>query len=240
MSEQIQTNLKFLCVGFMKTGLTSLHDTAESLGLSVRHRRYKIWKAFLRSDYQTVMDFYETADLFVDWPHPYMYRPFLEKYRDRARIILTVREPDSWYASLLRHNAHAHPITHSHKHIFGRFYPHGFKDEHLALYNAHNETVERYFSERGLNDQLLVLKTGDTDNFEKFKAFSGLEITDGGYAHSNISAERKHRDAVDVFRENYNKIVQPLYAKWAPKMLVRPGQYRTAIPASDWQPGSEF
>lgn len=240
MSTQPRTDLKFLCVGFMKTGLTSLHDTAQSLGLEVRHRRFKIWRAFLNGDYQTVMDFYDTADLFVDWPHPYMYRPFLEKYQDRARIILTLRDPDDWYASLLRHNAHAHPITHSHKHIFGRYYPHGFKDEHLAIYNAHNEAVQAYFTERGLTDQLLVLNTGDTDNIEKIKAFTGIPETSASYAHSNISAKRKHRDGVDVFREHYNRIVQPLYARWAPKFLGQPGPYRTAIAGTDWKPGSTY
>ena len=240
MSEPANSDLKFLCVGFMKTGLTSLHDTAETLGLSVRHRRFKIWRAFLRGDYETVMAFYDTADLFVDWPHPYMYRPFLEKYRERARIILTLREPNDWYESLLRHNAHAHPITHSQTHIFGRYYPHGFKDDHIAIYNAHNDAVQSYFQSRGLTDQLLILNMEDSDNLERFEHFTGRTAQAGGYAHSNISAKRTHRDVVDVFREQYNKLVQPAYARWAPRLFGAPGRYRTAISAETWRPGSEF
>ena len=227
------TDLKFLCAGFMKTGLTSLHDTAESFGLRAVHRRRRIWRAFLNGDYETVMAFYETADFFVDWPHPYMYAPFLSRYGERARIILTVRDADSWYASLLRHNQHAHPVRHSQKHIFGRYYPNGFKDEHVAIYQRHNAEVIEYFEREGVRDQLLVLDLKDPDKVPKLKAFCeiGEDAAAPAYKHSNASAARKHRDAFDHFREGYNKLVQPLYARYAPKLKPEPGPYRTALDA---------
>ncbi len=231
--ESALSDLKFLCAGFMKTGLTSLHDTAASLGLRTRHRRRAIWSAFLRGDYETVMAHYETGDFFVDWPHPYMYAPFLKRYGERARIILTLRDSDSWYASLLRHNQHAHPITHSQKFIFGRYYPSGFKDEHIAIYERHNAEVVDYFERVGARDQLLVLNLEDPDKVSKLEAFCGSASRGQTpkYQHSNASAARKHRDFVDVLRKRYNAVIQPLYARWAPRLKPEPGPYRGALDA---------
>ncbi|PWE18743.1 hypothetical protein DDZ18_03885 [Marinicauda salina] len=217
------SDLKFLGLGFMKTGLTSLHDAMAAMGFETRHRRFKIWKAFRTGDLDTVMAHYETADVFVDWPHPYMYKPFLEAYGDRARFVLTVRDSAEWYESLLRHNRHAHPVTHSQRYIFGRYYPHGFREEHIAVYEAHNAEVEAFFEREGRRDQLLVLRTGEPDSLERLKAFAETDSDLADYPRSNRSARRTDRDIADAMRRGYNRIVQPLYARVAPVLRPQPG-----------------
>ena len=215
--------LKYLGVGFMKTGLTSLLYAFQALGYEARGKNFRMFRRFLKGDYQAVMDWYDTADFFVDWPHAFMYRPFLAKYGDKARFILTVRDSEAWWRSLLSHNRYAHPVTHSHGKIFGRFYPHGFKEEHIAFYEAHNAEVRRFFAEQGREDQLLVQRVEDPDKHEKLLAFLGLPEGLEAYPHGNRSEKRVVRDPFDGFRLRYNRVVQPLYASWAPRLRPEPG-----------------
>jgi len=218
------TPLKYLNAGYMKTGLTSLNDAMAALGFDAQQGKSKVWKAFRRGDIDTVLANYETADMFSDWPHPYMYKRFHRVYGSRARVFLTIRESGEWYDSLLRHNAHAHPFTHKHHFIFGRYYPVGFRDEHIARYEAHNAEVVRYFEAAGAREQLLVLRTGDADSLETLKAFVGVFSDMDRYPRSNESAKRRHRDMFDVFRKHYNAAVQPLYGRWAPALKKSPGR----------------
>ena len=226
------TGAKFMCAGFMKTGLTSLHDAMAAFGFTAQHRRFKIWKAFRTGDIATVMANYEVADFFCDWPHPYMYAPFLEAYGERARVILTVREPDEWFESLKRHNIYAHPVTHSQRYIFGRYYPHGFRAEHVDVFKRHNDEVQAFFEREGASDQLLVLRTGEPGSLEALKRFAGVDSDISEYPRSNVSAKRTERDVADTLRKGYNRIVQPLYARMAPKIAPSPGRRLGALPRS--------
>lgn len=225
--------LKYLGVGFMKTGLTSLLYAMQDLGYESRGKSFKLFRRFLAGDYAAVMANYDTADFFVDWPHAFMYEPFLAKYGDKARFILTVRDSEAWWRSLLSHNRYAHPITHSHGRIFGRFYPHGFKDEHIEFYEEHNARVQAFFAERGLSDRLLVQKVEDPDKQEKLIDFLGLPGGLEAYPHGNRSDKRISRDPFDSFRLRYNRVSQPLYERWAPRLRPRPGARLRPVTAQE-------
>ncbi len=223
--------LKVLGLGFMKTGLMSFLVATRRMGLRVQGRRRALFMDFVRGDLDAVMANYDTADCFVDWPHPYMYRPFLKKYGEEARFVLTIRDPDAWYDSLVRHNKYAHPFTHTQKHIFGRYYPHGFPEEHKDIYNRHNDAVLQFFRENRCEDQLLVLETGARDGVRRVAEFVGAAADFDEYPRENVSKARPIRDFMDSFRGGYNRIAQPLYAQWAPRLAPRPGPYFTAVTA---------
>ena len=156
----------------------------------------------------------------------------LEKYGERARFVLTVRDPDEWYDSLVRHNRYAHPVTHGHKFIFGRFYPHGFRTEATDQLKRHNEAVQDYAARLGVENQLLVLETGTADGLEALNRFvnTGVELSE--YPRSNVSAKRKKRDLFDRFRVGYNAVVQPAYGRYAPRLRANPGKRLKPAPAS--------
>lgn len=213
----------------MKTGLSSLKAALRAHGFVVQGRDRRIWNAFVRGDFDTVMAHYDTADAFADWPHPYMYRPFLKKYGEAARFVLTTRAPDDWYASLLRHNAYAHPITHTSRHHFGRFYPHGFPEHHKAVMTRHNEEVVAWFAARGLSDRLLILETKGAAPAERLAAFIGAAKPLAEYPRENRSDRRRNHGLADPMRALYNKGAQPLYAALAPKLLPMPGPYFRAV-----------
>ncbi|MEM9012791.1 MAG: sulfotransferase [Pseudomonadota bacterium] len=215
--------MKILCVGMMKTGLTSLAREMLDQGLRVRTKERALLLAYARGDVGRLMAVYETADAFVDWPHPYMYRPFLRRYGDDARVILSVREEASWYASLLRHNEMAHPITHTHRLMFGRFYPTGFEDEHRAIFRAHNQAVIDHFAAEGRSDQLCNLDVSKPEDYVRFCAFLGLTPRGETFPRENVSAARRPRNAFYRFRKAYNARVQPIYARHMPRLRPTPG-----------------
>lgn len=215
------SDIKVLGVGFMKTGLTSVLREMRAQGFRCQGKSRKLFKAFARGDISRVMEAYETGDFFIDWPQPYMYRPFLRRYGKRARFILTVRDEASWFASLVRHNEMAHPITHSHRLMFGRFYPSGFEEEHCAIYRAHNQAVIDYFEAENAMEQLLVIDVSKPGEYVRFCVFLGLEPRGDSFSRANVSADKKPRNAFYNFRKAYNSVVQPIYARYAPRLFPK-------------------
>jgi hypothetical protein len=95
-------------VGFARTGTTSLRSALGILGLGPCYhmfdvlgepRRIRQWLAVARGaepDWEQVFDGYRSA---VDWPVAAYWRELAAAYPE-AKLILTVRDPDSWYDSV--------------------------------------------------------------------------------------------------------------------------------------------
>jgi hypothetical protein len=225
---------KVFCVGLQKTGLTSLALLMLECGFNARgsdttQRR----NFFRRRDYDAVLRYYDTADFFCDWPTPLMYRIAYEKYGEKALFILTVRkDSQTWFKSLKRHNAYAHLIKNKHRWIFGRYYPHGFDQEHIAYYERHNREVVRFFEERGARNQLLVVRVDEPQAVAKIAEFLGIKIERAEFPHANAS--RAGRTGIsNWFKWHYNNLIQKLYARYAPRILKSAPRQLVAI-----QPGT--
>jgi len=156
-----------------------------------------------------------------------MYKATFAKYGKRARFILTVRkDADTWFESLKRHNRYAHPIMNKHKWIFGRYYPHGFDVEHKAYYEQHIREVVEFFESQGASDQLLIIRVDDPESISKLSKFLGIEIPFDKFPRENVSAGDR-RDIGSIFKWNYNKVVLPLYERYAPRLARKsPRQIR--------------
>ncbi|MEM6944622.1 MAG: sulfotransferase [Pseudomonadota bacterium] len=213
----------YLGVGFMKTGLTSLLRTMESAGYRSQGKSRALYRAFIAGQYETVMDAYRGFDFACDWPQPYMYRRVFREMPD-TRFILTLRPDDAWYESLLRHCRYAHPVMHSLHHIFGRHYPNGFRDEHLAIYRAHNDAVRDFFAAEEREDRLLVIDIREVDALERLKAFVDRPIPLDAFPRENETALRETERADFAFRRRWNDIVQPAYAALWPRLRPEPGR----------------
>ncbi|MCB1514742.1 MAG: hypothetical protein H6876_04720 [Hyphomicrobiaceae bacterium] len=216
-------DIKIFGLGLQKTGLTSLLRLLQKCGLNARGTNLKIRRQFARrGDYQGVLDYYDSAQMFCDWPTPLMYKAAFAKYGPRARFILTVRkDADTWFDSLKRHNRYAHPILNKHRWVFGRYYPHGFDAEHKAYYERHNREVQEFFEARGASDQLLVIRVDDPESIGKLAAFLGIQIPFETFPRENVSAGNR-RDIGSIFKWNYNKLALPLYERVAPRLSRGP------------------
>ena len=100
-------SLRVVGAGFGRTGTLSLKLALEQLGIGPSYHMMEIpkqpehaalWLAASRGervDWDEIFAGYSAA---VDWPSCVLWRELLRAYPD-ARVILTVREAESWYAS---------------------------------------------------------------------------------------------------------------------------------------------
>lgn len=101
--------LKVISTGFGRTGTTSLKAALERLGFS---RCYHMMEVFSHPEHiplwldanqeeavnwEKLFGDYQAA---VDWPSCTFYNELMQRYPD-AKVLLSVRDPDSWYQSAL-------------------------------------------------------------------------------------------------------------------------------------------
>lgn len=102
--------LKIIGAGFGRTGTQSLQRAIESLGFGPCHHMYEVrrspgltatWQAIVDggpADWDAVFKGYQST---VDWPASAFWRDITTHY-PKAKVILTVRDPEKWYESMLQ------------------------------------------------------------------------------------------------------------------------------------------
>lgn len=166
------------------------------------------------TDWDTLYKDYNAG---VDWPTVTFYKELLTKY-PHAKVILTVRSPDSWFNSvrntLHRHSLRADKIDPGHPtyrvaRMINTFLFEGLigdtdrfeqnEEQIKQMFIDHNEEVKRFVPK----DQLLVLELGE--GWEKLCAFLGKEVPNTPYPNlnstqdfqENIAKHRKNLAVVD-------------------------------------------
>jgi hypothetical protein len=105
--------LRIIGAGFGRTGTTSLREALVRLGFDPcdhmrgnleQPERFALWDEALRHktagepiDWRPLLADYRAT---VDWPGAYFWRELASAHPD-AKVILTVRDPERWYASTL-------------------------------------------------------------------------------------------------------------------------------------------
>ena len=101
--------LKVIGAGFGRTGTSSLKQALEELGFGPCYHmtevfshpeHVSVWEAAAEGkphDWEAVFHDYQSA---VDWPAAAFYEQLMERYPN-AHVILTVRDPERWYESVL-------------------------------------------------------------------------------------------------------------------------------------------
>ena len=160
--------MKIFCIGYPKTGTTSLMSACSLLGF----KQGKYWSEFIDwyhigrnvpdvlSD-ASFLKYVESYEAFADWPFHCIYRELYELY-PQARFILTTRGSKSWKLSEQHH--HLKPINANRK-KWGILYPGTWwslnqrKWNHLRkTYQApelHSSEVQSFFN--SVNGGLLVM-----------------------------------------------------------------------------------
>ncbi|KAJ3299638.1 hypothetical protein HK104_007979, partial [Borealophlyctis nickersoniae] len=93
--------------GFGRTGTTSLQAALQTLGYktygmsdNMTHNHSLLWLDFHnnphRTDFDLLLSSYDAA---VSWPSTAFYKRLLKVY-PTAKVVLTVRDPESWYTSV--------------------------------------------------------------------------------------------------------------------------------------------
>jgi hypothetical protein len=163
-----------------------------------------LWLALARgetSDWRPILGGYQSA---VDWPPVMIWKELMAAY-PRAKIILTLRDPVSWYTSAsatifsrMRDFADAtqagrgNEIDAARKEhmrmvnavVIDKSFGGSLEREHaIAVFNAHNQDVRRTVPP----EKLLVYETGE--GWEPLCAFLGVPVPGAPYPKVNTTAD---------------------------------------------------
>lgn len=199
-------SLALIGAGFGRTGTLSMKYALEQLGagpcyhmleLLRRPQHDAIWAAALHGEAVDWAHVFTDFKATVDWPAAYFWRELLTAWPD-ARVLLTLREPERWYASVTNtiYKALTGPPrpgrTSSDEHrqltrelILERTFSGRFTDKAHAIdvFNQHNDEVRDTVPA----DQLLVYEPGS--GWEPLCRFLGCDVPDTDFPHVNSTAE---------------------------------------------------
>ncbi len=173
---------KVFCIGFHKTGTTSLEVALTKLG-------YRVTGAFGTKDPDIAdkvhgLAFAKVADYdaFEDNPWPILYRELDERFPG-SKFILTRRPAEAWIRSQVKDFATTE--TPMRRWIYGENAgcPEGNEDIYVARYERHNREVLEYFKDRP--DDLLVIDLPHDDGWGRLCAFLGVKAPDEPFPHAN-------------------------------------------------------
>lgn len=171
---------KVFCIGFHKTGTTSLAVALRKLGYRVTGPNGvhdpDIDKNALFMAYDLVKKF----NAFQDNPWPVIYKELDAKYPG-SKFILTIRDSEHWINSQIRHfGLNETPMR---KWIYGVGCPEGNEAVYIQRFEEHNKNVIEYFKDRP--QDLLVLDLAKGDGWKKLCSFLGTDIPNTAFPHAN-------------------------------------------------------
>ncbi len=196
--------LDVIGAGFGRTGTSSLKGALELLGFAPCHHMVEIfshpeevpvWDAAARGetvDWDALFARYKAS---CDWPSCSFYKALADHYPN-AKIILTLRDSQSWYKSI------SSTILPSMKQggrlpgIFGplligeKTFGNDFSEAHMIdVYERHNEEVKRIIPA----NRLLVFEA--SDGWAPLCQFLGVAVPDMPYPKNNTTEEFQARVA---------------------------------------------
>lgn len=200
--------LKIIGAGFGRTGTSSLRDALNRIGFGpcyhmsevIVHEHYSFWGRLARGervDWEDVFKDYQAA---VDWPACTYWRELAELNPD-AKVILTIRDPDSWFTSCrntIMSDEHRNKFYQKNgdpdrkamvdvlyeKTFHGRYADHNYA---TSVFNAHNEEVKGTIPE----ERLLVYEI--SQGWEPLCRFLGVAIPDAPFPLANTTEQWRAR-----------------------------------------------
>ena len=205
-------SLKVIGAGFGRTGTLSLKRALEQLGFGPCYHMAETrdhpehdaaWLALAQgdADWQSVLSGYRST---VDWPGVHFWKTLAAENPD-AKIILTVRDPDSWYDSadktifgrmrtsadlLARGEEHTvSPARCAHIRMVNTIVANGAfggdlsRDHAISVFNAHNEDVHRSVPA----ERLLVYESGE--GWDRLCDFLGVPVPQTPYPRVNSTED---------------------------------------------------
>ena len=179
---------KVFCIGFHKTGTTSMKLALEQLGYRVTGPNGTKDPDIEAKVVSMAYDLVEKFDAFQDNPWPILYKELDAKFPG-SKFILTLRSPESWIKSQLKHFGNSQsPMR---KWIYGVGCPKGNEDIYIKRFLLHYEEVKEYF--KGREDDILEIDLSQGDGWEKLCLFLGLDVPDSPFPHANKASDRQNR-----------------------------------------------
>ena len=184
------TRAKVFCIGFQKTGTTSLYAALTRLGYRTAAVIGRDWSAEKLADegarlcIETMKEF----DAAQDMPWPIFFRELDAAYPG-SKFILTVRDAESWFQSIEKHFGDR--ADEMQAFIYGRnaAAPTGNKARYIEIRAAHEKAARAYFVDRP--GDLLIMDLEKGDGWDTLCGFLGLAAPDEPFPVKNRSQDRK-------------------------------------------------
>ena len=175
---------KVICIGWHKTGTTTLGDALLTLGYEVLGARVDLAEELLKGNMEQALDLAGDFSALQDVPWNALYQE-LDQAFPGSRFILTVRDEDNWLKSAVRHFGARNYDTPIFQWLYGTGRINGNEQCFLERYQRHNREVREYFRDRP-ND-LLVYNLEERPGWEPLCRFLQKPIPDKPFPHSNPS-----------------------------------------------------
>jgi len=190
-------SLSVIGAGFGRTGTASMKNALEILDLGPCHHMIEVkteeqknyWLAAAEGqemDWNRVFDGFNSC---VDWPAAFFWRELSEYYPD-AKVLLTIRDPESWYKSMentIFHALKGKPGAHdvAVKLVGERLFTRRFDDKDfiIGLYEQNIRDVQSAFS----SDRLLTYELGS--GWESLCHFLDKPVPDVAFPKNNSTQE---------------------------------------------------
>ncbi|HRP74159.1 MAG TPA: sulfotransferase [Rhodocyclaceae bacterium] len=177
---------KVFCIGFHKTGTTSLAVALEMLGYRVTGPNGVRDPDIDKNVLKIARDLVHKYDAFQDNPWPIIFKE-LDRDCPGSRFILTLRDPQSWIKSQVRHFGRME--TPMRRWIYGVGCPEGNEEIYVRRFEEHNSEVLEYFRDRP--DDLLVMDLANGDGWERLCPFLGAQTPEAPFPHANKASDRE-------------------------------------------------
>jgi hypothetical protein len=194
---------KVFCIGFHKTGTSSLAAAFQMMGYSVCRRLgmlqdlipdKNVLELIRNNHYKEIFKASSSYDVFCDNPWPLFYKELDEHYPN-SKFILTIREEHSWLKSVL--NYFKNSETEIREIIYGKASPIDNEELYLKRYRKHNEEVQEHFKSRP-KDLLIIDIEKEEDQWAILCRFLGKEIPNQAFPHQNKSTpDQKNKKVTD-------------------------------------------
>ena len=200
---------KVFCIGFQKTGTSSMREALRQLGYRVAgvYGRGKSLTELRDTYVQEGLALARSYDAVEDMPWPLIFRELDAAYPG-SRFILTVRETDRWYRSIADHfGANPSPLQQL---TYGEDAPApvGHEARYRALYKAHSAAVRAHFVDRP--GDLLIMNLEQGDGWAKLGAFLDVPVPSGPFVRTNTSHQRN--TVLERVRKKLRRIGLPVKA----------------------------
>jgi len=189
--------LKVIGAGFGRTGTTSMKTALEILELGPCHHMSEVnskseqkamWRSITQETKPAWDEVFANYHSAVDWPAAYYWRELSEHY-PTAKVILTLRDAESWYESMVgtifraiasSTDAESLGVALIRKKVFGEKLD---RDHAIATFEANTAAVQAALPP----ERLLTYRIGD--GWEPLCQFLGKDVPSVPYPRSNSREE---------------------------------------------------
>lgn len=205
---------KVFCIGFHKTGTTSIKKALKILGYRVTGPNGVKDPDIEKKVVLLADELIEQYDAFQDNPWPIIYKQLDPKYPGN-KFILLLRDPEAWIKSQVRHFGRNE--TPMRKWIYGVGCPEGNEEVYLKRFENHNKEVIEYFKDRP--EDLLIMDLSKGDGWEKLCPFLNKDIPVHSFPHANKAGDRERSKTAGMrFLTGTKKFIKRLKKRFSQRV----------------------